>query len=118
MDNGPSVIAVNELYWAAGFIEGEGWFESSSSFRAACAQKQREPLERLQRIFGGNITQSKIKTGIIFLWRVHGSRAAGVMMTLWPLMSTRRQQQIETTLAKWKAAPGRYGALDGRVKAA
>ena len=94
------------LEWAAGFLEGEGYFGNEGrSERVHAAQTSLEPLERLQSYFGGSIGLTRWKPAkpshnITYAWRIFGARARGVMMTLLPLMSTRRQQQIVPALKK------------------
>jgi hypothetical protein len=41
---------------------------------------------------------------LINRWYLNGRRGAGLMMTIWPLMTLRRQNQIETALMRWKSA--------------
>src|SRR6478609_6611312 len=86
-----------DLAWAAGFLEGEGSFlltgrAGHQTSRVMAFQKQREPLNRLQRIFGGSVT--KLRTRDIHTWTVCGARARGVMMTLFLSFSPDRQSQI------------------------
>lgn len=94
-----------DLYWAAGFIEGEGSVarigrKTFGSVTVSACQVEREPLERLLGMFGGIIDKRKprgFKTNKLqHVWRVSGSRARGVAMTLYPLLSQRRQGQIRT----------------------
>jgi len=50
------MIEMKGIYWAAGFIEGEGSFGVSQRTGIVTAsQVEHECLERLRRIFGGNI---------------------------------------------------------------
>lgn len=85
---------VRDLEWAAGFLEGEGSFSPSArSHRVAASQNTREPLERLQRLFGGSIC-ANTTTNNVLVWQTYGSRARGVAFTLYPLLSMRRQAQI------------------------
>ena len=91
-----------ELFWAAGFLEGEGSFlpNGQSGMVQAC-QVEREPLERLQRLFGGRLSARKAsndKHSPYFEWGVSGPRARGLMMTMYSLMSGRRQRQIRVGL--------------------
>jgi LAGLIDADG endonuclease len=103
-----TTINLQELYWAAGFIEGEGCFtgvldkRGRNFFRATLvvSQKELEPLWRLSRIFGA-AGMYRSKSGVTN-WTINGKRAIGVMMTLWPLMSQRRRWQIEKVIAAWK----------------
>lgn len=95
---------VRDIEWAAGFLEGEGHFrrQSNSSERIQAKQVQREPLERLQAIFGGRVYPTSHKKSRdmgkpwndIWTWDVCGARARGIMMTIYALMSPKRQRQI------------------------
>jgi len=104
-DVGPSRSpSLRDLEWAAGFLEGEGHFRSS---RVEAKQiSTTEPLERLLAIFGGHVEtfsmeyrrQQGGKANDGSIWGVGGARARGVMMTLFPLLSTRRKAQIRGAL--------------------
>lgn len=104
-------MQIKKLYWAAGFLEGEGSFYGNMHRLGVQAnQVQREPLERLRALFGGNIRKQVGRSpnqSIINVWYVSGSRAVGVMMTLFVLMSPKRKVQIKWALEKWKLRPGR-----------
>ena len=92
-----------DIYWAAGFLEGEGSFRLARGTVITAPQVQREPLDRLQKMFGGTIAFRKRenpKHSDIHIWSVCGSRARGVMMTLYSIMSPRRQEQIRKSLAQ------------------
>lgn len=96
-------ISTLHLSWAAGFIEGEGSF---SGGKVTAAQVQKEPVERLQAMLGGKLSHRQPKghgAQPIWIWSLTARRSIEVMMTLYVLMSPRRQQQIEVCLAVWKA---------------
>lgn len=97
------VPTTTELYWAAGFLEGEGWFgiQSNHSHSVVCTNTDTEPLKRLQAIFGGNIRRSPRKWphNDLYYWALYGARARGVMMTLFSLLSARRKHRIRTALS-------------------
>jgi hypothetical protein len=109
-------LSMRDLHWAAGFLEGEGCFTISrinkgadkNSFRArvVVGQKDREPLEKLQRILGGAICFSPApsRKNPIYCWQVGGPQAIAVMMTFWTLLSGKRRTQIEAVIAQWKTA--------------
>ena len=108
------MLSFKDLYWAAGFLEGEGSFiHSSNGISIKANQVQREPLERMQKITGiGEIHKYSRKkqnpnAQDIHMWGLYGDVAAGWMMTLFPLMSPRRQEQIKEALSFWKSLPGR-----------
>jgi hypothetical protein len=98
-----------ELYWAAGFLEGEGSFIHNGSPRLYANQTNtREPLERLQKIFGGSVmltnNENQRSRGRnskdCWAWQVYSSQAVVAMIRLYPLMSIRRQEQIGIVLEK------------------
>jgi hypothetical protein len=99
-----------DIAWLAGFIEGEGYINCDrhkSLLRVTANQKDREPLDKVCRIVGGNITIAKAgylrRPNPIFTWQVAGSRAAGVIMTLYSFLSARRKAQALQALNLWKS---------------
>jgi hypothetical protein len=105
------MLDLKELYWAAGFVEGEGTFGAGRNSTGTwlhfdISQVELEPLLRLQKCLGGRIYGP---------YRKHPQRkpiyqmsiapAAGAMMTLWPLMSKKRKDQIASALKKWRNVP-------------
>lgn len=106
------MIATAEIFWAAGFIDGEGCFSSERHCPVVSAvQKERWPLDRLQRLFGGFLRQyrkggdSASRDERYWQWKIYGGNAAGVMMTLFREMSPRRQARIVEVLDRWKTSP-------------
>jgi hypothetical protein len=93
---------VRDITWAAGFLEGEGSFKNTvTTSQVRAAQVQREPLERLQALFGGSISLRHDKrptNSPIYVWSVSGTRARGVLLTLFTLMSPKRKEQIRKGL--------------------
>lgn len=110
-------VSAADMAWAAGFLEGEGTFylPRSGSLCVTAGQVQKEPLDRLVRMFGGGMLQQANRTSRsdaatrqpIWRWRLHGQRAAGVMFSLYAIMSPRRREQIRTAIAAWKQRPGK-----------
>lgn len=103
------MLDMKELFWAAGFMEGEGSFIQSRThygIRCSAGQVNKEPLERLQKIFGGSIClEHRAYKNIgcdIWIWRLGGGPSAAVMMTLYSLMSEKRRGQIKVCLDYWK----------------
>lgn len=99
-----------DLAWIAGLLEGEGSFMKATPIceRVTCAQVDREPIDRLHALLGGRVrTVSNAKGfsahkrgSVIHEWRVNGARARGVMLTLYPLLTTRRRAQIRKALSR------------------
>src|ERR1700749_3884577 len=107
------MVTAIEIAWAAGFIEGEGHLHlTRTSPQVECSQVQKEPLERLVTIFGGTLRfvqrkNPKPNHKDYYRWQINGPKAAGVMMTIYAMMSPVRKEQIEHALNVWKAAPRR-----------
>ena len=89
--------SIKDLHWAAGVFEGEGnSIYAASSERACVSQKDPELLYRFQKLFGGTV--QAVKKGAMHCWVASGSRARGFLMTMYPLLTKRRQQQVRNTL--------------------
>lgn len=79
-----------DIMWAAGFFEGEGSC-SGSAGNAQIAQKGRWPLDFMRDRFGGVVS---IRTRGYYKWFMSGPRSRGFLMTIYPFLSPRRQEQI------------------------
>ena len=101
---------LKDLYWAAGFLEGEGCFHAGERISVRAAQVQPDPLYRLKEILGGNVTGPYTKKQVnhkpSYDWGIHGHHAIAVMMTLYAVLSPKRQESIRRAIDKWKVAPG------------
>jgi hypothetical protein len=83
----------HDIAWAAGIYEGEGsCFPNSNTISLVVPQKDTWILERFRALFGGSIGLNRT-TGV-YRWTVSGARARGLAMTIYGLLSPRRQQQI------------------------
>lgn len=105
------MLDIKEIYWAAGFLEGEGSFATRGPYGnyVVAVQVQCEPLNRLRRMFGGKIfysdryRKSHPKWKPVYRWYVSNAAARGVMMTIYSLMSPRRKVQINKVLDLWRS---------------
>lgn len=113
------MVRLHEVYWAAGFLEGEGCFSATrNAVMITATQVQREPIDRLLQYFGGKVGRYHSATrqanghAAIHTWTLYGAKARGVAMTLYVLMSPKRQAEIIKQLDKWKSFVGqRYRTL-------
>ena len=103
-------VYARDLHWAAGFLEGEGSFTFSKAghLQVRAPQVNREPLDKLRGILRGGsfyLYEDKAHPNHkpVHCLQFVGNRAAGICMTLFPLMSTKRQWQIKIALSGWKA---------------
>lgn len=105
------MLTPRELEWTAGFLEGEGTFRFNAPRNplVTASQVQREPLDRLQAAFGGQIylvhnRQMRAKGWTpCHRWILTGSAAAGLGLTLYQLMSPRRREQIVKMVSGWRS---------------
>ena len=107
------MVTTEQIQWTAGFLEGEGSFFNVGSGRVpvvTASQVQREPLERLETLFGGSIYFIKSKqprASDSWRWQLAGQHAVGLIFTLYALMSPKRKEQMRKTIAIWKERPAR-----------
>lgn len=97
-------LSIRNIYWIAGFLEGEGSFGlvDKKYPLISAGQKQKYPLEKLKILLRhGHITK-----GDIWRYGLSHFRAIGVMMTIYNLMSPKRQEQIKKVILRWKQLPG------------
>lgn len=94
---------VKDIYWAAGIYEGEGSCQDTSPSgsglpSAAISQKDTWLLHKLVRLFGGKVYK-RDKHDACNMWVLNGARATGFLLTIYSLLSPRRQSQIRHAIA-------------------
>jgi hypothetical protein len=127
---GSRVISAADVHWIAGFLDGEGWFgknggnanRTGGTIAVKAAQKDEWHVRKLESLLGGKVsyydsgkTTTKGERPWYWRWEAYGPLAAGVMMTVYPLMSPRRQKRIEETLAWWRSREKRGTHLSKRT---
>lgn len=105
----------DDLAWAAGFLEGEGSFciRSNGRWFLGAGQVDREPLERLQALFGGNIYKRERGPGVLadgfnrqawYGWETsRKDLILSITAAVLPLMTESRRVRIP-----WSAEAARY----------
>ena len=103
----PAVISptISDLHWAAGYYEGEGSFSSNKGSGYVCiSQNDPWPNEKMQLLFGGTLrfrqVDAKRNPHVYSFWFITGPRARGFVMTIYKLLSPRRQMQIRAGLGR------------------
>jgi|ERR1700694_251987 len=95
--------SIKDIYWIAGFLEGEGSFYCNKQIAVSAYQKDAECLNRLKEFLGGTISKhirNKEHGEIYYQWRTSGARARGIALTVFSLMSERRKKQIKDAFLK------------------
>lgn len=94
-----------DLYWAAGIMEGEGYFGSrSNGITVTVSMTDKDVIDKFHSIFGFGSRKSRdLPSGkTAYTWSVtNQAQASGLMMTLFSLMGERRQAQIKECLGAW-----------------
>jgi hypothetical protein len=104
------MIAARDLYWAAGLMEGEGYFglRRGADLVAQLCMTDKDVVDRFHNLFGfGSRSTTLLPSGKIAYWWIstNQSQTAGLMMTLLSLMGERRAAKIMECLAAWKRKP-------------
>lgn len=108
-------FSINELYWLAGILEGEGSFSIKKQYNKGKGRSRpwiqigmtdKDVIERVAKLLKvncrGPYNINHLKWKPFYSCDVVGSRAAGWMMTLYSLLSQRRQEAIIKALEDWK----------------
>ena len=109
--------------WVAGLLEGEGHFSCKTmhgrswpgTIRVTLAMTDKDVVERFGAAFGRPAAFVRIRNNRphhrpIYTVNISGARAAGLMMTIYPLMSARRKNKLSEVLAGWRE----IGEIDTR----
>jgi hypothetical protein len=106
-------MSLRDLFWLAGLLEWEGSFSIHNSPRIALRMNDRDVVERaaeVMRATANVLTIERANTNATrpsYEINVGGSRAIGVMLTLYPLLGARRQSKIREVVAEWRTRPMR-----------
>jgi len=101
-ENAPTEQAqAHDIVWAAGIFEGEGSCQRSGRGKGTqtlyVPQKDAWVVERLRALFGGRLTQPP-SVGV-YRWTLTGARARGFLLSIYGLLSPRRQIQVRKALS-------------------
>jgi hypothetical protein len=109
-------MEIKDLYWVAGIIEGEGSFTViyQSKYPQISVQLKMTDKDVIQRTY--DIVRSGKVNGPYYYkggkpcwqWKIAVQKeAAAFMMTIYPLMCSRRQERIAELLTLWRQTPYR-----------
>jgi hypothetical protein len=109
----PDAVAVHELPWLAGLLEGEGSFlkgpPSAPRYPVLALQMTDEDVvARVAAMFDrklGRWQSRHAREQPVFLVRITGAKAVAWMTALRPLMGERRQLQIDRAVASHAPTP-------------
>jgi len=99
------VIRLVDIAWLTGLLEGEGILGMSGrSILIAVNMTDRDIIERAASLMDGHVYDLPIRAHRKPQWRAQlkGPRAAG-WMTMYPLLGTRRREQVQRALSGWRA---------------
>lgn len=110
---------VKDLYWAAGFLEAEGCFQTTGvTPTISASQCQRQLLDRLSMLFGGRVSfyLRKPPDKDIYVWAIHDHRAIGIMLTLFSILSPPRQKSINNSVENWRRHHNNHNRYKSQCK--
>lgn len=114
------MVTTSEIHWLAGILEGEGSFTYSGLTPMVQLQMvDRDVVERAARIMGttvGHRRRPTITGKTAYFTQASGGRSVGIMQTVYPLMSSRRQAAIRQRISDWKPAKRIAPELVARVR--
>lgn len=94
----------DDIIWAAGIFEGDGYCQAKTgrSTQVTVVQKDDWLPTRLRALFGGSVARYDY-TGYLahnpcYRWTLYGARARGFLMSVYGLLSPRRQAQAKIAL--------------------
>lgn len=104
------MIDIKDIYWIAGLLEGEGFFglRRGKDLVIQLVMTDKDVVERCRAILGfGAARERSLPSGKIAyrLLIANQGQAAGLMMTLLPLMGERRAAKIRHCIELWKTKP-------------
>lgn len=113
-------LRTEDIYWTAGFLEGEGSFlKNGGTIAVSCSQVEKEPVEKLYLLFGGHLNfierkNKNPKWNNYYQWAIYGEVAEDLMKLIFLIMSPKRQGQIKKALDWYVTRPGRNYQKSGR----
>lgn len=111
-----TVIAIKDIAWLGGLLEGEGSFSMKADGYPGVHlhMTDRDVVERAAKLIGSRVRgpyKTKTPKGKlgkpVFACGVYGNRGAGWMMTIYQFLGERRQSRVRDILNVWKSRPGR-----------
>lgn len=117
-------IEKRTLYWLAGLLEGEGSFRKPAPSAPnqpiiSVQMTDQDVIERVAACFGTKakfIRSKHERHKDSYVAIVRGRRAVEMMRLLYPLMSNRRRQQIDSALDGYVGVPQEQGLFDSASK--
>ena len=114
-------LRIEDLYWVAGFLEGEGSFcRCGGTIQVSASQVEKDPIDRLSKLFNGNVLYAERDHSInptwsnYYRWCVYGENAELIMKAIFPIMSPKRKNKISELLSWYASLPGKNFAKSGR----
>ncbi|SRR6266568_22105 len=103
------MIATRDIYWLAGFIEGEGhvrFAHQNNCITIGACSKDKDVIDKASSLLDTKtFGPYRNKTCEMYEFRLYGIRAASWIMTLYSLMGERRREQMKKALHLWKTVP-------------
>mgnify|MGYP001563262373 CR=1 FL=1 len=105
-----AMIQLPDIIWLAGYLEGEGCFQSRPSIQVATTDP--DVARKVRNILNGTL-HGPYDRGKKPVWYIAlpGPRSIGWMMTIYTFLGQRRQEKIRGILSEWKSRPQTWRAF-------
>lgn len=101
-------MKLNDLYWLAGLLEGEGCFCYYASPGITLGMTDKDVVEHVADLFCRHV-RGPYKYGNqrkdVYYTEIWAADAIALMKELLPFMGSRRSKKIDEIVAKWNKAP-------------
>lgn len=106
------MIETKQIYWIAAFLDGEGYFGFTAGPVITVCSTDLDTIQRYDSIVksSGSILKVDKRSGSHrdqYKLSMYGNRAVSWMMTIFSLMSKRRQDKIKEIINNWKIMTNR-----------
>lgn len=109
-----------ELFWLAGWLEGEGSFISSSNGQTRCviraASTDLDVIKKVANLLGGIVHKENKRPNGKEHWKTvyctaqYGKKAKNLMLEMYPIMGNRRKIQIDNAVNNYKPQEKKFNA--------
>ena len=104
------MIPSTQIAWLTGLLEGEGYFTTSHrAITIALNMTDADIVHRAATLLDGQVYGPLGRSHIaphhrdIFRAQIKGPRAAGWMMTMYPMLGRRRREQVGLAIRRWRS---------------
>lgn len=99
-----SLVKLRNIAWAAGLLEGEGWFGYANTPQIVVSMTDRDVIARMGVLLQARPPYSyqRGRNKTVYRVGISGHKAVAWMMTLYSFLGERRREKVAGILRRWK----------------